>query len=120
MLYAITLCKCVIHDNCRYMGLNYLCRNGMKLRHLNLDRLQYFIDSGRIDPNETITMRVLRMSGAVSGKMLDGVKLLGIVCFILLLNFINHSILLTIQFYLLFFLFFSFTIFLGTVAPSVD
>lgn len=53
----------------------------MKLSRLNLDRLQYFIDSGRIDPNETITMRVLRESGAVSGKIVGGVKILGIVCF---------------------------------------
>ena len=54
-------------------------RNSVKYSRLNLDRLQYFIDSGRINPNEPITMRVLRMSGAVSGKIIDGVKLLGIV-----------------------------------------
>ena len=51
----------------------------MKYSRLNLDRLQYFIDSGRINPNEPITMRVLRTSGAISGKIVDGVKLLGIV-----------------------------------------
>eukprot|EP00795_Rhopilema_esculentum_P007790 gene7790-13643_t len=49
----------------------------MQLTPVNLDRLQYFIDSGRIDPNETITMRVMRMSGLVSGRISGGVKLLG-------------------------------------------
>jgi len=59
-------------------GLRKTQVKGMKYSRLNLDRLQYFIDSGRINPNEPITMRVLRTSGAISGKIVDGVKLLGI------------------------------------------
>lgn len=42
---------------------------------LNLNRLQYFIDSGRIDPSKPINMYTLYWSGAV-GKIEHGVKLL--------------------------------------------
>eukprot|EP00794_Sanderia_malayensis_P004913 gene4913-5560_t len=55
-------------------------KSALKQKHyaaLNLDKLQYFIDSKRIDPNQTITMKVLKDSGAVSGKIVDGIKLLG-------------------------------------------
>ena len=61
------------------MNSLYFFRKNMQLTPVNLDRLQYFIDSGRIDPNETITMRVMRMSGLVSGRISGGVKLLGMV-----------------------------------------
>ncbi|EDO44563.1 predicted protein [Nematostella vectensis] len=43
---------------------------------LNLNRLQYLIDSGRLNPKEQITMHELWKTGAV-GKIKDGVKLLG-------------------------------------------
>lgn len=48
-----------------------------QIRHepLNLNRLQYFIDSGRIDPSKPINMHTLYWSGAV-GKIEHGVKLL--------------------------------------------
>lgn len=44
---------------------------------LNLNRLQFFIDSGRLNPKEPINMYHLWRSGAVGGKIKDGVKLLG-------------------------------------------
>jgi len=47
---------------------------------LNLNRLQYFIDSKRIDPNEKITDDILWKSGAVSGNIKDGIKILGAGC----------------------------------------
>lgn len=45
---------------------------------INLDTLQLWIDTGRIDPSKTITMKVLRDAGAI-GKYIpnSGVKLLG-------------------------------------------
>ena len=46
---------------------------------VNLNRLQYFIDSKRIDPNEKITNATLFQSGAVTGKVKDGIKILGAV-----------------------------------------
>ena len=72
-------CLCSLQIYASHDLLFFSCRKSMKYSRLNLDRLQYFIDSGRINPDEPITMRVLRMSGAVSGKIVDGVKLLGIV-----------------------------------------
>eukprot|EP01102_Stenamoeba_stenopodia_P021537 TRINITY_DN8707_c0_g1_i1.p2 TRINITY_DN8707_c0_g1~~TRINITY_DN8707_c0_g1_i1.p2 ORF type:complete len:232 (-),score=62.69 TRINITY_DN8707_c0_g1_i1:1111-1806(-) len=46
-------------------------------QEINLDTLQLWIDTGRIDPSKTITMKVLRDSGAI-GKYIpnSGVKLL--------------------------------------------
>lgn len=54
---------------------------------LNLSRLQYMIDTGRLDPSKSIKMDSLFYSGAV-GKFEHGVKLLGdvsmvCVCFLL-------------------------------------
>ena len=46
---------------------------------VSLGRLQYFIDSKRIDPNEKITIETLWRSGAVSHKIKDGVRILGTV-----------------------------------------
>ena len=46
---------------------------------LNLNRLQFFIDSGRLNPKEPINMYHLWRSGAVGGRIMDGVKLLGTV-----------------------------------------
>ena len=65
---------------------------------LNLNRLQYFIDSGRLNPNEAITMHHLWKSGAVKvGRKEDGVKLVGTVsCYPIkfsrakLVNFLHH------------------------------
>jgi large subunit ribosomal protein L15 len=45
---------------------------------LNLNRLQYLIDSKRLNPAEPITMYHLWRAGAV-GKIQDGVKILGTV-----------------------------------------
>jgi len=44
---------------------------------LNLNRLQFFVDSGRINPKEPITMFHLWRSGAIAGRIKDGVTLLG-------------------------------------------
>ena len=44
---------------------------------LNLDKLQQWVDLGRLDPSSVITMKHLRDSGAVSRQVHDGVKLLG-------------------------------------------
>ena len=44
---------------------------------LNLDRVQEWIDEGRLDPSRTITMKDLRDSGVIRRKIRDGVKLLG-------------------------------------------
>ena len=43
---------------------------------LNLSKLQYYIDMGRIDPSRTISLKDLAESGVV-GKIKHGVKLLG-------------------------------------------
>lgn len=42
---------------------------------LNLDRLQQWIDQGRIDPSQPITMKELHKSRCLHGVK-DGVKLL--------------------------------------------
>ena len=44
---------------------------------LNLNRLQFFVDSGRINPKEPINMYHLWRSGAIAGRIKDGVTLLG-------------------------------------------
>lgn len=55
----------------------YFLRFKNEYNPINLNRIQYFIDSKRIDPNEKITMDILVKSGAVNGKVKDGIKLLG-------------------------------------------
>ena len=52
-----------------------MVRFQIRYEPLNLNRLQYFIDSGRIDPSKPINMYTLYWSGAV-GKIEHGVKLL--------------------------------------------
>ena len=42
---------------------------------VNLDRIQSWIDQGRLDPNKTITMKELNDSRCLHGVK-DGVKLL--------------------------------------------
>lgn len=49
----------------------------MHYRPLNLNRLQFFIDSGRLNPNAPITMYHLWRSGVTGGRIKDGVVLLG-------------------------------------------
>ncbi|PWN44480.1 ribosomal protein L15 [Ceraceosorus guamensis] len=44
---------------------------------LNVDRLQSWIDQGRIDASQPITARELYASGCVTGRLRDGIKLLG-------------------------------------------
>ena len=46
------------------------------LEPLNLNRLQYWISTKRIDPSKPITMKVLQDSGCVS-RIKYGIKLLG-------------------------------------------
>jgi len=43
---------------------------------VNLSKLQEWIERGKIDPDQTITMKILRDTGCVSKKILDGVKVL--------------------------------------------
>ena len=52
-------------------------RYKMHYRPLNLNRLQFFIDSGRLNPNAPITMYHLWRSGVTGGRIKDGVVLLG-------------------------------------------
>ena len=54
---------------------------------LNVAKLQFFIDMGRINANEPITLKVLKDSGIV-GRIKHGVKLLGDVCGLVLPNLI--------------------------------
>ncbi len=52
-----------------------ILRFQIKYEPLNLNRLQYLIDSGRIDASKPINMHTLYWSGAI-GKIEHGVKLL--------------------------------------------
>ena len=53
-------------------------RNQIRHVPLNLNRLQYFIDSGRLDSSRPINMYSLQQSGVV-GRVEHGVKLLATV-----------------------------------------
>jgi len=44
---------------------------------LNLNRIQYFIDCGRIDPSKPITFNILKNSNLITGNSRDGVRLKG-------------------------------------------
>lgn len=46
------------------------------MHELNLDRLQAWIDAGRIDPTKQITPREIIKSGVVGHNIKDGIKLL--------------------------------------------
>ncbi|KAJ5773532.1 50S ribosomal subunit protein L15 [Penicillium paradoxum] len=48
----------------------------VEMSTVNLDRLQSWIDQGRINPNRPITMKELYSSGCIS-RPIDGVKILG-------------------------------------------
>jgi large subunit ribosomal protein L15 len=69
----------VSDDNC----IKNFDRFQIRYEPLNLNRLQYFIDSGRIDPAKPINMHTLYWSGAV-GKIEHGVKLLADVSVIII------------------------------------
>ncbi|OQE10824.1 hypothetical protein PENVUL_c003G05163 [Penicillium vulpinum] len=43
---------------------------------VNLDRIQYWIDQGRLNPKQPITMKELYKSGCIS-RPIDGLKILG-------------------------------------------
>jgi len=51
-------------------------RNRDDLQVVNLDRLQHWVDAGRLDPSQPITMRELVNSG-VAGRAKHGIKILG-------------------------------------------
>ena len=55
-------------------------RGAASMEKLNLGKLQDWIDMGRIDPTQTITMKEIYDSNIV-GKIKHGVKLLGKVLF---------------------------------------
>ena len=55
-----------------------LLRNQTHYVPLNLNRVQYLIDSGRIDASQPVNMHTLQQSGAV-GRIKHGVKLLATV-----------------------------------------
>lgn len=48
-----------------------------QLKVLNLDRLQHWLDMGRLPRDQVITMRHLVESKCIIGRVVDGVKLLG-------------------------------------------
>ena len=53
------------------------CSFGTDYAEVNLKRIQYWIDSGRLDASKPITMRVLMESGLVkSSRIVHGIKLL--------------------------------------------
>jgi large subunit ribosomal protein L15 len=51
-------------------------RFSRNLTQLNLDRLQSWVDQGRLNPNRPITMLELKSSGCIR-SVRDGIKLLG-------------------------------------------
>jgi ribosomal protein L15 len=52
-------------------------RHKLRYKHLNIEKLQYYIDTGRIDTSSgTITMKTLKDSGILKGIKWPGVKLL--------------------------------------------
>ena len=54
----------------------YLCRNAKHFEPLNLGRLQYLIERGRLDVSRPITMYHINKAGGL-GNVKQGVKLLG-------------------------------------------
>ena len=58
-------------------------RNKIEYASVNLSRLQFWIDSGRIDASQTITIKTLLESGCVGKlrKLQQGIKILGEVRF---------------------------------------
>lgn len=64
---------------------------------LNLDRIQSWIDQGRLDPSKPITMKELNDSRCLHGVKKDGVKLLARVS-LQAMNYGIHCHLRTLQF----------------------
>ena len=61
----------------RLPKVGFVNRHKREYQYINLSTLQDWIDQGRIDSDKLITMKTLRDSGAISKKVLDGVKVLG-------------------------------------------
>ena len=60
---------------------------------INLDRIQSWIDQGRLDPKKVITMKELAKSRCLHGVKRHGVKLLARVCIPLLISlFLNREL----------------------------
>ena len=70
------------------MSLTSIYRFQIEYEPLNLNRLQYLIDGGRIDASQPITMHTLHKAGAV-GKIKHGVKLLADVSVLKCRSFIS-------------------------------
>lgn len=51
-------------------------RTALKMSEVNLDRIQSWIDAGRLDPTKQITPRELFISGCIGNTIRDGIKLL--------------------------------------------
>lgn len=49
----------------------------LSLAELNLNRIQQFYESGRLNADEVLTMKKMKDIGLVTGNMKDGVKILG-------------------------------------------
>ncbi|KXX82514.1 hypothetical protein MMYC01_201247 [Madurella mycetomatis] len=56
--------------------MGFINHRAPEMMELNLDRLQTFIDAGRLDTTKQITPRELVLSGAVGRNIKDGIKLL--------------------------------------------
>ena len=72
---------CACRDEMRlwmYPEFTFLCRNGKSYAPVNLDRIQHWIDQGRLtsSPEKPITARDLLLSGCIH-DVHDGIKLLG-------------------------------------------
>lgn len=52
------------------------CRFKVEMSPINLDRIQSWIDQGRLDPSKPITMKELHKSRCLHGVKRHGVKLL--------------------------------------------
>jgi hypothetical protein len=93
--HSFTLCQSTVFDwdgetrlfrRRKVLSLNFLIpptpRPLRTYSEVNLDRLQHWIDMGRIDPKEPITVAVLLKSGCIP-SLRDGVALLaqvGLIC----------------------------------------
>ena len=54
-----------------------LCSFSVEMSPINLNRIQYWINQGRLDPTQPITLKELNESRCLHGVAKDGVKLLG-------------------------------------------
>jgi hypothetical protein len=83
--FAIFILLGCNHSNLCQLLPYFNDRFATEYQPLNLDRLQYFIDSGRLSTESTITIRHLRDSGVLP-KLSKNVKLLGNVSLLLQSN----------------------------------